>query len=60
MTLEDFTKEQLASIIQYYVRNDYEAAWEPEYVRETLEECGVGKEEAEALGIGYVFDTAED
>lgn len=55
MTLDNFSKEQLADIIRYYVEVDYEAASDPFYVQETLEGCGIGKEEAEALGIGYVF-----
>ena len=62
MTINDISKERLVSIIKSYVGNDYEAA-EPGYVRETLEDvCGMDKKEAEALGLGYVFDgdTEED
>ena len=56
MTVNDISKERLISIIQSYVENDCEAA-EPGYVRETLEGlCGMDKEEAEALGLGYIFD----
>ena len=56
MTLNDISKERLAAIIQNYVNNDLEAA-ESGYVREVLEDvCGIDTEEAEAIGLGFIFD----
>lgn len=55
MTLDDFSKEQLASIIETYVGIDLDGS-SPEYVRDMLDSCGVGKKEAEVLGLGYIFD----
>ena len=56
MTLNDISKERLAAIIQNYVNNDLEAA-ENGYVREVLEDvCGIDTEEAEAIGLGFIFD----
>lgn len=49
--------ERVVQILQDYVCNDAESA-ETDYVRDVLESvCGVTKEEAEALGFGYLFDT---
>lgn len=56
MTVKDISKERLVQIINNYISNDYEAA-EGNYIKETLENvCGMNKEEAEALGLGYIFD----
>lgn len=56
MTVNDISKERLVQIINDYISNDYEAA-EGNYIKETLENvCGMNKEEAEALGLGYIFD----
>lgn len=58
MTVKEISKERLVQIINDYISNDYEAA-EGNYIKikETLENvCGMNKEEAEALGLGYIFD----
>ena len=48
--------ERVVQILQDYVYNDVETA-ELDYVRDVLESfCRVTKEEAEALGLGYLFD----
>lgn len=56
LTIHDISKERLAEIINDYVNNDYEAT-ESNYIKEKLETvCSMDKEEAEALGLGYIFD----
>lgn len=56
MTVKEISKERLVQIINDYISNDYEAA-EGNYIKEALENvCGMNKEEAEALGLGYIFD----
>ena len=51
--------ERVVQILQDYVYNDVETA-ELGYVGDVLESfCGVTKEEAEALGLGYLFDGIE-
>ena len=52
--------DRLLQILQDYVNNDAEAA-EEGYVRSILKDiCGVNKEEAEQLGLGYLFDAEEE
>lgn len=56
LTIHDISKERLAEIINDYVNNDYEAT-ESNYIKEKLETiCSMDKEEAEALGLGYIFN----
>ena len=49
--------ERVVQILQDYVGNDAEAA-EPAYVADVLfgSVCSMTKEEAEALGLGYLYD----
>lgn len=49
------TADRLKSLFRRYVENDFEAA-EPGYVYEQLTEMGVTKEEADELGLGYIYD----
>ncbi len=51
--------DRVLQILQDYVEVDVEAS-ETCYVRDILEDvCGVTKEEAEILGLGYIFDGEE-
>jgi hypothetical protein len=49
------TADRLKSLFRRYVDNDFEAA-EPGYVYEQLTEMGVTREEADELGLGYIYD----
>ena len=57
---DNISYSRLLQILQDYVNNDAEAA-EEGYVRSILKDiCGVNKEEAEQLGLGYLFDAEEE
>ena len=55
-TAQKVPYSRLLQILQDYVGNDADAS-ELGYVRDILSDvCGVTAEEAEAIGLGYLFD----
>lgn len=56
----DITKERLMEILRTFVEIEGESA-DPYYLREVMEDdIGLTKEEAEAIGIEWVFDVETD
>ena len=51
---QGLTCERLKDMFRSYVSNDAEAA-EPDYVREALMQAGCSEEEAQELGLGWVY-----
>ena len=53
------SKERLRVILESYVSNDAEAS-ELGYVQEALEQAGCDQEEAEKIGLGWVWPDSQD
>lgn len=51
---QGLTCERLKDMLRSYVSNDAEAA-EPDYVREALSQAGCSEEEAQELGLGWIY-----
>ena len=56
---DGFTKEDILSMFRSYVTNDAEAA-ELDYVQEALGFAGCSKEDAEKIGLGWVWPDDEE
>lgn len=59
--MEAVSYERVVQILQDYLVVEVESCGECSYVRETLEEvCGMTRDEADSLGLGYIFDSADE
>ena len=59
MNLKKISKERLAGLFLHVFHETLEAA-EPWYQKELVSSLGITKAEANALGIGWVFDIEDE